>query len=191
RRDLGQAFAVFALVLALVAVFIRIDVEMAFVGHVGSSLIAVLLLYVPVAVAWKLRPADDLGTYGFHLDPVGKGLGLGLGVWLVVFPLFAAGYLVFYEVACQAGSGLSVLTPPGSCARFSGWDSPLAWIARLEGVPHSIARLLTDCFDVDARIDLAEFAAAQLVVVALPEELFFRGFLHHLLEKAIPPRRRF
>ena len=30
----------------------------------------------------------------------------------------------------------------------------------------------------------------KLVVVALPEELFFRGFLLGLLEKRFPPRRR-
>jgi membrane protease YdiL (CAAX protease family) len=38
--------------------------------------------------------------------------------------------------------------------------------------------------------DLLEFCAVQLVVVALPEELFFRGMLLHLLEKRFPPKRR-
>jgi membrane protease YdiL (CAAX protease family) len=31
----------------------------------------------------------------------------------------------------------------------------------------------------------------QLLVVGLPEELFFRGFLLGLLEKRFPPKRRF
>ncbi len=38
--------------------------------------------------------------------------------------------------------------------------------------------------------DLLQFAAVQLVVVALPEELFFRGYLLGLLEQRFPPKRR-
>jgi membrane protease YdiL (CAAX protease family) len=39
-------------------------------------------------------------------------------------------------------------------------------------------------------LDFAKFCAVQLLVVALPEELFFRGCLLHLLEKKFPPKRR-
>jgi membrane protease YdiL (CAAX protease family) len=169
KRDLRHAFIAYAVVAVLVGVFVQIDYEVTLVGHVGSSLVAILLLYAPVAIAWKVRRDEDLSTYGFHLEPRNKGLALGLGVWLVIFPLFAAGYVIFYQVACQAGSSLSQLAPPGMCARFLGWDGA-----------HMLA--LTD--------DLGKFAMVQLVVVALPEELFFRGFLHELLERAIPPKRR-
>ena len=37
----------------------------------------------------------------------------------------------------------------------------------------------------------AEFVLTQFAVVALPEELFFRGLLFTLLEKRFPPKRRF
>jgi membrane protease YdiL (CAAX protease family) len=37
----------------------------------------------------------------------------------------------------------------------------------------------------------AEAVLVQVVVVALPEELFFRGYLHALCERALPPKRRF
>jgi membrane protease YdiL (CAAX protease family) len=38
--------------------------------------------------------------------------------------------------------------------------------------------------------ELGEWLLGQLVVTALPEELFFRGFVHQLLERVWPPRRR-
>jgi membrane protease YdiL (CAAX protease family) len=136
-------------------------------GHVGSALVAMLLLYAPLFVAW--RRGEELHDYGFHLAPIGRGLALGLGVPLLVFPLFAAGYVVFHEVACASDS-LRVLTVPGTCVHWSA------------------GRSLAVAWDFGA---LVELAAVQLVVVALPEELFFRGFLLGLLERAWPPRRRF
>jgi membrane protease YdiL (CAAX protease family) len=36
-----------------------------------------------------------------------------------------------------------------------------------------------------------QLVAAQLIVVALPEELFFRGFVQGRLEEAFPPQRKF
>lgn len=169
KRNLRHALITFGVVAAMVAVFVRIDVQVTFVGHVGSSLVAITLLFAPVVVAWRIRTDEDLITYGFTTEPRNKGLILGFSVWLVIFPLFAVGYLVFYEVACQAGSSLSQLAPPGMCARFLGWDE-------------AKALQITD--------ELLKFASVQLIVVALPEELFFRGFLHELLERAIPPKRR-
>jgi membrane protease YdiL (CAAX protease family) len=35
-----------------------------------------------------------------------------------------------------------------------------------------------------------EFVFVQIVVVALPEELFFRGLIHELCERALPPKRK-
>jgi membrane protease YdiL (CAAX protease family) len=39
-------------------------------------------------------------------------------------------------------------------------------------------------------LSLGEFCLVQMLVVALPEELFFRGFLLELLERRFPPKRR-
>jgi membrane protease YdiL (CAAX protease family) len=165
RSDLKQALIVFAAVFVAVAGLVRLDFELAIIGHVGSALVAVTLLYTPLLVAWYRR--EDLAIYGFVVEPLRKGLVLGLGVPLLIFPVFVVGYLAFYEIACS--TSLSDLAPPGLCARFVGWQRMAAPVMNL---------------------DLAHFAMVQLVVVALPEELFFRGCLLHLLEKAIPPRRR-
>lgn len=165
KTELKQALVTFGVVGAAVAVLVRLDVELPVLGHLGSALVAVTLLYTPLLVGWRRR--EDLTTYGFMTEPVRRGLIIGLGVPLIVFPLFALGYVIFLELACSGP--LAALAPPGMCARYGGWDS-----------------LSMPALDAD----LAYFAAVQLVVVALPEELFFRGCLLYLLERALPPRRR-
>lgn len=164
--ELRQVLLVFAAVWVAVAVLVRLDFEIPFLGHVGSALVAVTLLYTPLLVAWKRN--EDLVDYGFVSQPVGKGLALGLGVpLLLVFPVFVVGYFAFYELVCDGA--LADLAPPGMCLRYDGWQQ--------------ISLPVVD-------FGLLEFAAIQLIVVALPEELFFRGCLLQLLEKAIPPKRR-
>ena len=149
---------------ALVAAVVRIDVDLPAIGHLGSALVAVVLLYTPVVVAWVRR--EDLHHYGFHAEPIGKNLGVIALVLGIILPLFAAGYLGFYQVVCDTPS-LRELAPPGACA---GWRG--AWHG-----PH-----LTTSF--------LEFGAVQVVVVALPEELCFRGCILGLLERRFPPRVR-
>jgi uncharacterized protein len=167
RKDLHEAFIAFALVAVGVALFVRLlDFEVRLVGHVGSALVAVLLLYAPVMAAW--RRGEDISVYGFKTAPLGRGLvTAGIAV-LVLFPLFAAAYVTFYEVTCHS-EALKPLAVPGVCNRFLGWDG---WRWPL--------------FDTK----FGEQVLVQAVVVALPEELFFRGYLLHLLERALPPKRR-
>jgi hypothetical protein len=154
---------------ALVASLVRIDVDVPLVGHLGSALVAITLLYAPVVVAWRRK--EDLFDYGFHPEPIKRGLAFGFGYVALIFPLFAFGYLAFYELACSpsAPAWLHQLAPIGACKSFHG----------LAGL-HAPA----------ITMDLAQFVAVQLVVVALPEELFFRGCLHGLLEKRFPPKRK-
>ncbi len=155
-----------AVVAVLVTGLVRINITLPAIGHLGSALVAVLFLYVPVFVAW--RRTEDIYDYGFHTRPVKRGLVTAAVAIGVIFPIFAAGYFAFYEVACKSDL-LAHLVPHGMCSRYGG----------LDGV-HAPA--LTS--------KLAEFCAVQLVVVALPEELFFRGFLLGKLEQRFPPKRR-
>jgi membrane protease YdiL (CAAX protease family) len=73
---------------------------------------------------------------------------------------------------------LAHLVPRGMCSRYGGLDALHAPPVTLMG--HTANQSLS-----------LEFCLVQLIVVALPEELFFRGFLLHLLEKRFPPKRRF
>ena len=161
-----HALYAYLAVAILVAGMVRIDVTLPLIGHVGSALVAVTLLYAPVVVAWRRR--EDLIDFGFRADPVGRGLRLGLGYAILIFPIFALGYFAFYEVVC-AHRDLRAFAPPGTCKAYRG-------LAHLVG----------------PRLDwqLLQFVLVQGVVVALPEELFFRGCLHELLERRFPPTRR-
>lgn len=166
-RAAGRDAAIaFALVAALVAALVQIHVTLPAIGHLGSALVAVLFLYTPVVVAWRRK--EELDQYGFHAAPVRQGLIVAGAAIAVIFPVFALGYFAFYEVACGGGV-LEHLVPRNMCSRYGGLGGlhapALTW-------------------------KLAEFCAVQLVVVALPEELFFRGFLLGLLERRFPPRRR-
>lgn len=153
---------------ALVASLVRIDVDVPLVGHLGSALVAITLLYAPVVVAWRRK--EDLFDYGFHAEPLGRGLAYGFGYVALIVPLFAFGYFGFYEYVCSPdGKWLRELAPIGACKAYRGLASLHAPAMTME---------------------LAQFVAVQVVVVALPEELFFRGCLHGLLERRFPPTRR-
>jgi membrane protease YdiL (CAAX protease family) len=164
----------FCVVGVLVAGLVRIDVTLPAVGHLGSALVAVLFLYVPVYFAWRRK--EDLDGYGFHVEPLKRGLYTAAAAFAVIFPLFVLGYFAFYEIACRSDL-LSNLVPRGMCSRYGGLDAIHLPNLTLMGTPASQTLSL-------------EFCLVQLVVVALPEELFFRGFLLQLLEKRFPPKRR-
>lgn len=172
-RDAMIAFAVAAV---LVTALVRIDVTLPLIGHVGSALVSALFLYAPLWLA--SRRGEDLADYGFRSAPVGKGLGFAGGALLVIVPLFALGFLGFYELACRSPT-LAHVAPHQMCGRYAGlaglhWPH-LAWLEARPPAPGTIS---------------GEWCVVQWLVVALPEELFFRGFLLAKLEQRFPPKRR-
>jgi membrane protease YdiL (CAAX protease family) len=166
RRAGRDALYTYAFVAIAVSALVRIDITLPAVGHLGSALVSVLFLYVPMLVLGRRR--EDLFDYGFRAEPIKRGLVTALVAMAIIFPVFVAGYFVFYEIACHSKL-LAHLVPRGMCAQYGGLASlhapALTW-------------------------SLAEFCLVQLLVVALPEELFFRGFLLGLLEQRFPPKRR-
>jgi membrane protease YdiL (CAAX protease family) len=166
RRAGLHALYAWAVVAAMVAGLVHVNVDVPWVGHLGSALIAVVFLYAPMVVC-RIR-GEDLVDYGFHAAPIKKGLVIAGVAMLIIFPLFVLGYYAFYEIAC-GHKALAEVLPPGTCARYHGLAGMHA--------PVVTGKLL-------------EWSLVQLVVVALPEELFFRGFLLGLLEKRFPPKRR-
>lgn len=163
-RSGKHALLAFLGVWLLVAVLVRLDVTAPLIGHLGSALVAMVFLYVPSELA--RRRDEDLVDYGFVAAPLRAGLRAAGLAMLGIFPIFALGYVAFYEIACQ--SSLAALAPPGMCSRYHGVSG-----AQLPALTWG----------------LLEFCAVQLVVVALPEELFFRGMLLTLLQRRFPPRR--
>ena len=159
-------------VAVLVAVLVQIKVTLPAIGQVGSALVAVLFLYAPVYVAW--RRGEDLDDYGFHAAPLRRGLLTAGGAIALIFPIFAVGYFGFYELACNSHL-LSHLPVRGMCMHYAG-------LARAHW-PHLV-------WDPRPKDSFTTFCLVQMIVVALPEELFFRGMLLRLLEQRFPPKRR-
>jgi membrane protease YdiL (CAAX protease family) len=134
--------------------------------------IAVIFLAAP-RVASRVSGRDfDYRAAGLRLDPVRGNLAV-LGTALAVaWPLFFASFLIFYGAACTPRSPgwLTTLTEPFSpvCVRWLGWaGASLRWPPQLWLM-----------------------ALVQVVVVAVPEEMFFRGYLYSRLEERWPSRRR-
>ena len=175
-RQAGRdALITYACVAVSVAALVRINITLPAVGHLGSALVSVLFLYVPMFVLG--RRGEDLIDYGFRAEPIRRGL-LTAGIAIaIIFPLFVLGYFAFYEIACHSHL-LAHLVPRGMCAQYGGFDS---W-----HLPRWSWSLDTEHTNVLS----AGFVLVQMLVVALPEELFFRGFLLGLLEKRFPPKRR-
>jgi membrane protease YdiL (CAAX protease family) len=162
-RPLREALVAFAVATALSAALYQLGRAVPFVGDNLQAFIAAIFIYLPV---WLTRRRGlDIADYGFRWRPLARGLAFAGASVALAFPLFLIGFALFYATVC--GGGLDELAPPGFCARWQGW--PSAWRGPAE-LPGAIL--------------------AQLVVVALPEELFFRGFLLGRLEEALPPRRR-
>jgi uncharacterized protein len=172
-RDAALAFVIVG---ALVTVLVRINVTLPWIGHVGSALVSVLFLYVPLYAADKRR--EDLRDYGLRADPVARGLATAAVAIAVIVPLFALGFYAFYEVACRSEL-LSHLAPQRMCGHYGGLPSL-----------HAPSFALTEATPPAPGTISAEWCAVQWLVVGLPEELFFRGFLLAKLEQRFPPRRR-
>jgi len=162
-----QALIAYAVVAVAVTGLVRINVTLPAIGHLGSALVSVVFLYAPILFLAKFRN-EDIVDYGFRWEPLGKSLATAATAILIIFPIFALGYFAFYEIACHSKL-LAHLVPRNMCVHYPGLHGAHA-----------------------PRLNMAfvEFVLVQLLVVALPEELFFRGFLLGLLEKRFPPKRR-
>jgi membrane protease YdiL (CAAX protease family) len=172
-RDAVLAFAVVAV---LVTGLVRINITLPWIGHLGSALVSLVFLYVPLYVA--ARRNEDLRDYGFLYEPVGRGLVIAAVAVAIVVPVFALGFFAFYELTCHAAL-LSQLAPHRICSHYGG-------LASL----HVPSLVLSESTPPVPGALSVEWCAVQWLVVGLPEELLFRGFLLQKLELRFPPRRR-
>jgi hypothetical protein len=152
------------------------EVGLAFVGATAAASILFHLQSIPfiranlhalVAVVFLLLPQillrkrADIEQYGFTTRPRLLGLAIAAVGIFGVLPLFTGGFAIYLHLLCAHAPHLV----SGSCWRALHPTLKL---------PPSFGML----------------AAAQVVVIALPEELFFRGFIQGRLEDAWPPRYR-
>jgi hypothetical protein len=169
RRALVETLGMVALATALCAAFWQLRRVIPFVAKNLHALIAAVFLYLPTGLL--MRRKEEFAPYGLTVQPVWRGLAFFLLASVLVFPLFALGLYGYYVAVC--GAAVVKLPLPGQlrslCRRFVG-----SWARARIRLPR----------------DFGQLALAQLLVVALPEEYFFRGYVQTRLEVRWPSRRR-
>lgn len=176
ERAWRDALMAFAVAFVLVTGLVRIDVRLPWIGHVGSALVVLVFICVPLYVSG--RRDEDLADYGFRAEPLGCSLAIAGVVVLVIVPVFALAFFGFYETACRSDV-LSHLAPQRMCSHYAG----------LAGL-HAPGLALREAIPPAPNTISLEWCMVQWLVVGMPEELFFRGFLLDRLERRFPPRRR-
>ena len=161
-----EPLLVFAIVTALSAAIVAIGTVVPFVRDNLHVPIAVMFFYAPAVAARRTGRGYDYEAAGLRAEPIGLNLAVVGLASLLAFPAFVVGFFAFWGRVCP-DPGLAPLFA-GNCRAWLGWTG---------GHLH-----LPKGFFV--------FALSQLVVVAIPEELFFRGYLMERLERVWPPTRR-
>lgn len=163
RQALREGLLAFGAATVLAAALYWIGQAVPIVQRNLGGLVA--LVFLGIAIHLLDRRHEPLARYGISWKPLGRGLAWGLGASVVVLGLFMAGYYLYFESVC--GGGQTWLGPLGrQCERWAGSG------ARLHLPP-----------------GFGEQVLAQILVVAIPEEIFYRGYLLGRLERALPARR--
>lgn len=164
RSSLTEPLVAWTVAIAIAAGMFWLGQAVDFVQRITQGAIACTFLLGPYVAARSSGRVLDERAAGLHLGSVKRGarvLALGLAV---TWPLFVVGFLAYYGTVCGgyvAGLG-------GLCSRWRGLGG-----ARWQ-LPEGFMLL----------------ALSQILVVAVPEEAFFRGYLLARFEERFPSRRR-
>ena len=168
RPGLREPLLAFAMTTAVAAFFALLGALIPLVRKNLSLLVAVVFFLAPLAVAKRAgRAADfDYRDVGLRADPVVLNLRVLGAMLLLAFPAFIIAFFPFYEHVCAnlAEPLFRGFTP--MCQRWLGFS-------------HGHLRVPAD---------FAVLSASYLIVVAIPEEVFFRGYLMERLERVWPPK---
>jgi uncharacterized protein len=168
RGGLREPLLAFAAATGLAALMAAIGVAVPFVRDNLHAGIALLFIYMP---AWAARRAGrefDYREAGLRADPVGLNLAVVGILAAITLPAFVVGFFLFYGHVCTI--------PPNAATRAFG-GLCRHWLGHAGGQLRLPPRF-------------AVLALSQLAVVAVPEELFFRGYLMERLERVWPPTHR-
>jgi membrane protease YdiL (CAAX protease family) len=166
RASLAEPLLAFAAAISVAAGLYRVGRSVGFVQQIMHGVIACMFLLGPQVAARFSGQAFDDRAAGITLAPIGPGLRvLGLAL-LVTWPAFILGFFVFYGSLCPSLRILHAIAP--ICSRWPG-------IAGMHlGLPAGFWLL----------------ALSQILIVAVPEEVFFRGYLMSRFEARFPSQRR-
>jgi membrane protease YdiL (CAAX protease family) len=166
RTSLAEPLLAFTTAIAVAAGLFWVGGSVRFVQQIMHGVIACMFLVVPQIAARLSGRAFDDRAAGIKLRPIAPGLRvLGLAL-LVTWPAFILGFFVYYGALCPSFAILHVLAP--ICSHWRG----------LAGMHLH----LPEGFLV--------LALSQILVVAVPEEVFFRGYLMSRFEDRFPARRQ-
>jgi membrane protease YdiL (CAAX protease family) len=141
-----------------------------FVQQIMHGVIACAFLLGPrLASRLSGRPFDEHAA-GITVQPIGRGLRVLGAALLLTWPAFVLGFFLYYGLVCSGQGFLRAFAQAMSpiCSHWHGWAG---FHLRL---PDGFLVLLL----------------SQLLVVAVPEEIFFRGYLMSRFEERWPSRRR-
>ena len=164
---LREPILAFAAATALAALLAALGTWVPLVRNNLHALIAVVFFYAPSVAARRAGREFDYRDAGLRVSPIALNLGVLAVLSALTFPAFVAGFFAFYGQVCSV--------PASAATRFFGTLCN-RWLGFSDGHLH-----LPPGF--------ALLALSQLVVVAIPEELFFRGYLMERLERVWPPTR--
>jgi membrane protease YdiL (CAAX protease family) len=166
--SLREPLLAFGAATALAALLALVGGALPFVRDNLHAFIAVVFFYTPAVAARAGGRRFDYHEAGLRLHPLGLNLRVLGVVCLLAFPPFFFGFFAFYGYACG---------PAG------------AWLAPFFGrLCHHWQGFGGGSFRLPERFELT--ALNQLVVVAIPEEIFFRGYLLVRLERVWRPTKR-
>ena len=161
KSVLREVVITFTVVTALLSILFHVGLAVPWIGHNLGGIAALLFLYA--ASRQIRRTGFDLPDYGISARPLVPALTWGIGSILVILGLFVAIYLAYYSYVCAHGGLLGALGR--NCHRFAGISAPI----------HLPKRFWL-------------LAASELVVVAIPEEIFFRGYIQTRLDQILTAR---
>ena len=172
KAGLVEPIATFLVATGLAAGLFWLARIVPFVREILHGAIALVFLLGPSYAARICRRPFDYRAAGLGFQPVRLNLRILALALATTWPLFLAGFLLYYGLLCSgsapawAQSLVAVLSPicPG-------------WLG-LRG------------FTLQLPAGFALLAISQVLVVALPEEIFFRGYLMSRLEERWPSRHR-
>jgi membrane protease YdiL (CAAX protease family) len=165
---LREPLLAFAAATALAAVLALVGRGVPFVRDNLHAFVAIVFFYAPAVAARAGGRRFDYHEAGLRLHPLRLNLlVLGLAC-LITFPPFIGGFFAFYGHACGPSGGWLAPFYSSLCHHWHGWSGG--------------SLRLPDRFALSA--------LNQLVVVSIPEEIFFRGYLLVRLERVWKPTRR-
>jgi membrane protease YdiL (CAAX protease family) len=171
KAGLVEPVVTFLVATALAAGLFWLARGVHFVAEILHGAIALIFLLGPSYAARITGRPFDYRAAGLGLTPVKLNLRILALALVSTWPVFFGGFLLYYGLLCSSSA-------PAWAQHLTGVLSPICpgWLGLRESSLHLPA-------------GFALLALSQILVVALPEEVFFRGYLMSRLEERWPSRR--